>query len=261
MKKTVLPIVFVVAIIVLILLGLTFLPTKLWIIKSVYFYVVDEIVSVTGFNRQLSGGIVLLLLLPLIWVIPVLFKRTHRNNKLAWATVLIYISVFFISMFFIGRGKYFKHRDKTPLQWYALTDKGLKLYDSPGFDPVSGIELKPVTPDIVRRIDLLKQGDPERTDPETAVWFNPITGEPQLWYCAVEENTFEFFNKPGYHPRTGKDLMPVSREFYTTWQRLQAAVKKLKNTKKTSAPEDVSASKSMQSGKSVKRSAIDADLW
>ena len=258
MKKTVVPIVLI-AVIVLILLALAFLPTEIWIIKSVYFYVVDEIVSVTGINRQLSGGIVLLLLLPLIWVIPVLLKRRHKYNKQGWAIVLIYISVFFLSMFFIGQGKFFKHIDGEVRKYYSEREDGrIVIFDSPGYDPETSEELKPVTPNIVRQIKLREDGNPKKEDPQTAIWFNPFTGEPQLWYCVVAANTFEFFNKPGYHPITGKDLMPVSREFYATWQQLQVETKKVK---KNSTYERVSVSQSVKRSKSAKKSAINNELW
>lgn len=259
MRKTVLPIVAVGAIIVLILLVRVFLPTELWIIKSVYFYVVDEIVSVTGLNRQLSGGIVLLLLVPLIWVIPVLLKRRHKYNKLGWVAVLLYIAGFSVSMFFLGKDLYFKAKDGKVLKYYSVRQNGeIVIFDNPGYDPQTQAKLKPVTQEIVEQINLRKDGNPEKKDPETAIWFNPFTGKPQLWYCAVAANTFDFFDKPGYHPRTGKDLMPVSREFYATWQQLQVETKK---AKKTSTHERVSVSKSVQSDKSVKKSAINDELW
>jgi hypothetical protein len=211
-------------VVVAIFISMAFIPFEISIIKEVYSYVVDEVVSVTGLSQTLVRGIVILLLLPLLWIIPVLVKRRHNYNKFAWAGVMVYVAVFFLSIFYFSQSIYFRHDKKATLKWYALTPDGVKYYDTPGIDPVYGIELKPLTPDVVRKLKLLEKGDFKPIDPEKVSLFNPITGEPQAWYSRTASNVYEFYDKPGYHPRSGVPLLPVTKEVYSEWMNSKSIV-------------------------------------
>lgn len=210
---------------VLLLASIFMLPIEISVIKTLHSYAVDEIVNTTGLSQPLVKGIVILLLAPLLWVIPLLFKKKHKYNKYAWTAVLGYVSVFFISMYFLTSNIGFRHDDKGPLKWYALTPEGPKYYDTPGIDPVYGIKLKPVTPEVVRQLKLVGKGDFKQVDPEKVSLFNPITGEPQAWYYQSGVNVYEFYDKPGYHPMSGEPLLPVTKEVYQSWLRSKSTVK------------------------------------
>jgi ribosomal protein S12 methylthiotransferase accessory factor YcaO len=44
-------------------------------------------------------------------------------------------------------------------------------------------------------------------------FFDPKTGRPNVWYSRGESGALEFFNGPGFHPRTGKALTEITQEF------------------------------------------------
>lgn len=199
-------IVIAVVVFVAVLMSLLLIPFELGVIREVYSYVVNEVVSVTGISKVLVKGIVIILLLPLLWVIPVAIKRKHKLNKFAWAGVLAYVAVFFLSISYFSQNINFRHDQKETLKWYALTPEGVKYFDTPGIDPVYGIVLKPLTPDIIGRLKLLEKGDIKLIDPENFNLFNSITGEPQAWYYCSESNVYEFYDKPGFHPQSGSPL-------------------------------------------------------
>ncbi len=202
---------------VILLSSIFFIPFEIAVIKGAYSYISNEIVSVTGLSHTLVQGLVLMLLAPLLWMIPILFRRKHQYNKLAWFGVFGSISIFFISLFFLSQRIYFRHDNKEVLKWYALTPEGVKYYDTPGIDPVYGIKLKPVTPEVIKRLKLLDNGDFKPVDPEKVNWFHPVTGEPQVWYHYSEKNGYNFYDKPGYYPMTGEPLMEVTKEVYEKW--------------------------------------------
>jgi TPR repeat protein len=58
---------------------------------------------------------------------------------------------------------------------------------------------------------------PKPVDPTTAAWFDPVTGQPQVWYWR-EGQTYEFFDNSGFHPRTGDKLLIVDRKVVTAWR-------------------------------------------
>jgi YHS domain-containing protein/uncharacterized membrane protein YhaH (DUF805 family) len=218
-------IVIAVVVAVAVLMSLLFIPFELGVIREVYSYVVNEVVSVTGLSQVLVKGVVIILLLPLLWVIPVVIKRRHKFNKFAWAGVLMYVAVFFLSISYFSQNINFRHDQKETLKWYALTPEGVKYFDTPGIDPVYGIVLKPLTSDIIGRLKLLEKGDIKLIDPENFNLFNSITGEPQAWYFCSESNVYEFYDKPGFHPQSGSPLLPVTKDVYEAWMKSKSASK------------------------------------
>lgn len=220
LKKFLIPTGIVLAIIFIfaLFIYITALPLSIHIIWNLYGYITNKIVSTTGVSQFLAKGIVIILLIPLIWVIPNMFKRKHRKS--ASAIGFLYIGVFFLALFFLSKDIYFAHSGGEPLKWYALTPDGVRYYDSPGVDPVSGITLKPVTPEIIPKLKLWEKGalNFQLIDPADATWFNPITGDPQLWYYQYPDGTLEFYNKPAHHPITGEPLKAVTKQIYFEWR-------------------------------------------
>ncbi|MFH1920735.1 MAG: hypothetical protein ABIP48_12705, partial [Planctomycetota bacterium] len=50
--------------------------------------------------------------------------------------------------------------------------------------------------------------------------FVQATGQPKVWYCISESGQWELFPKPGFHPRTGQRLNPMTieaNELYEAW--------------------------------------------
>jgi TPR repeat protein len=86
-----------------------------------------------------------------------------------------------------------------------------------GYDPETGEELLAVTPEIVDRWKAQQaqaaRRPPRRVDPETHDFFDPKTGRPNIWHSPGENGALEFFDGPGFHPRTGKALTEITQEF------------------------------------------------
>ena len=67
---------------------------------------------------------------------------------------------------------------------------------------------------------------PQVVDPDKVSWFDPATGEPQLWYWLGPSDTYTFFDKGGYDPMTGDPLRRVDRQFSRDWKSLMAKRRK-----------------------------------
>lgn len=218
LKKILIPVGVTLGVILIIglLIYMLALPFDVYIIEKLYNHIVTRIVNMTGVNQWLVKGIVIIALIPLIWVIPHIYRGIHK--KTARAIGLLYFGIFFLSLFLLSKDLNFTHSGKEILKWYALTPEGVKFFDSAGVDPVYGITLEPVTPDVIRNLKLLQKGDFKPIDPVNAQFFNPITGEPQLWYYQYPDGSFEFYDKPGYHPVTGDPLKPAAKQVYFEWK-------------------------------------------
>jgi hypothetical protein len=218
LRKILLPVGITLGIIVLIGLALYLfaIPFNIYIILKIYSHVVSKIVDISGLNQWLVKGVVIIVLMPLLWVIPNVYRGKYKN--IARAIALIYMGGFFLTLYFVSKDIYFAHSGKESLKWYALTPEGVRYYDSPGVDTVYGIPLKPVTPEVIKNLKLWENKNISLVDPHKATFFNPITGEPQAWYYLYPDGAFEFYDKPGYHPITGDPLKPVTKQIYFEWK-------------------------------------------
>lgn len=54
-------------------------------------------------------------------------------------------------------------------------------------------------------------------DPTGVAWFDPVTGQPRVWYWR-EGSTYDFFDNSGFHPRTGDKLLIVDRKVVNEWR-------------------------------------------
>jgi TPR repeat protein len=44
-------------------------------------------------------------------------------------------------------------------------------------------------------------------------WFDVKTGRPNIWHSPGENSALDFFNGPGFHPKTGKALTEITQDF------------------------------------------------
>ena len=47
---------------------------------------------------------------------------------------------------------------------------------------------------------------------EPSQFFDPVTGDPLIWYYEGPDGRIEFFDERGFHPRYAKPLLPVTPE-------------------------------------------------
>jgi hypothetical protein len=180
-------------------------------------------VNISGLSHLLVKGILVFVLIPFYWALLEvsrinvrLFSAKRSHRKLGKIVIVTYAGLFFLAMFFLSRGTYFGHFKGEAIKYYANTPEGIRFFDSPGFDPKYGIELKPVTPDMMGKYQKRLQGMiPTRIPVESMdgfEFFDPITGEPKVWYYSDDTGIIEFFNGPGYHPTFNIELKPVTLE-------------------------------------------------
>lgn len=217
-----------------------------FVIKT-FDYVVDNFVNVSGMSHWLAKGIVILLMIPFFWALGEFFKigfklrnlfskkKTRNYRKLGLAIVIVYIALFFLSMFFLSRGTYFGHFKGEAIKYYAVTPEGIRFFDSPGFDSKYGIELKPVTSDMMVKFQKKTLGmQPKKINVEenkNIEFFDQITGEAKIWYFLDNNGSYEFFNGPGFHALYNVELKPVNFEVIQSFQ------KKIKGRQEKSAIE------------------------
>jgi hypothetical protein len=117
-----------------------------------------------------------------------------------------------------------------PIVWFTkgTAPRSIELFDLMGFNPRTGEELVPVTRQVAdewtadeqARLQEAQRVPPKRIpNPETTVFFDPITGKPKVWYWRSDTGTWEFYDNKGFHPQNGDELQVVSRDVLGRWQR------------------------------------------
>jgi hypothetical protein len=223
-KKTILVLLFITLIFFIAIL-LFWEIFKFSIIVKTFNYVVQNIINVTGMSFWLAKGLVIIAIIPFFWAIGEVFKIKFKINifkkrplksyrKAAAIVIVLYIALFFFSMYFFSRGTYFGHYKGEATKYYAMTPEGLRTFDSPGFDPKYGIELKPMTPKMIEQLERAKLGKKPKlvNMAQNIEYFDSITGEPKIWYFKDKEGNYDFFDQPGYHPVYWEELKPISKQ-------------------------------------------------
>jgi hypothetical protein len=118
---------------------------------------------------------------------------------------------------------FFDLRSGEPVIWYAKSKSGaIELYSLMGFHPDTGEELLPITKEIVATWKDLQEKPkrvPQKVDPNNFVFFDQISGEPRAWYWRGPEAQYEFYDGPGFHPRTGDPLTVLTKDLVVKFQK------------------------------------------
>jgi predicted negative regulator of RcsB-dependent stress response len=112
-----------------------------------------------------------------------------------------------------------------PIVWFGRVGKEIQLFDLVGYHPGTGEELVPITSDVIREFrdqyDKRLQDSrlPSAIDPAKSAWFDMRTGEALVYYWRGSKGEWEFFDKEGFHPRSGERLRKVDSTVLAEWQK------------------------------------------
>jgi hypothetical protein len=210
------------ALFIIAVLAALFIPAMIAIrsfaVAQISSYFTDHLASLLGINLYLIRVVVTLAMVPFFYGLKLLFSYNSTKRKIGGGVMTAFVVVYNIGLYQATRDLSFTFQDGKILKWYAITPEGVKFYDRAGVEPNYGIVLKPVTPEVIRNLKVIEKGNFRTVDPAHVAWFNPITGDPQLWYYQYPDGTLEFYNKPGYHPFTNEPLQPVMKDIYFRWR-------------------------------------------
>ncbi|MET3993361.1 signal transduction histidine kinase [Bradyrhizobium sp. S3.9.2] len=141
------------------------------------------------------------------------YKRGHRPTQIA-----------------SGDPSFFDPTTGEPVVWYSKNDRGqIQLFDLMGFHPQTGDELLPVTRDAVeawkqQNAKVVRRAPVLVPDPEKFGFFDPTTGAAKVWYWRNEAGQYEFYDGPGFHPRSGDPITIITRDVISDWRQQQEVI-------------------------------------
>jgi hypothetical protein len=116
----------------------------------------------------------------------------------------------------LGTDACFNQRTGEPTKWYVQDNDGrIFLFDSGGFDSVTGVAKQRVTTQICTVVARQKNSDRPRritADARQIEFFDVSTGRAKVWYAKSGDGPYELFDAYGYHPSTSEQLRAVTKD-------------------------------------------------
>jgi hypothetical protein len=194
--------------------------------ELIYFYLarsyVEELADVYDLNRGITRAILWASFAAIVVLAGYSFSFAKQKRRIGYAGLL---ALLIGHSLLIGRIDANFGKDGEAQKCYVTTRTTIKLMNRVGIDPETGLECRPVTPQMLEKIRLYNSGRrAQLTISDNPTFFDPTTGEPVVWYSKGDAGQIELFDLMGFHPQTGEPLIPVTREIVEAWKQQNAKV-------------------------------------
>lgn len=188
--------------------------------ELVYFYVArsyaEELADAYDLNRGFARAILWASFAVIVVLAGFTFSFSKRKRWFGAAGLLLLVIGHSL---LLGRIDANFRKNGVAEKCYVVTRTSIKTLNRVGVDPETGLECRPLTPQIVEKLDeyrnghrptLITSGDPQ--------FFDATTGEPVVWYSKNSRGDIELFDLMGFHPRTGEELTPITKQVAEAWK-------------------------------------------
>jgi hypothetical protein len=216
----------------------------LWVFDKIFLFLMarsyaDEIAEAFDLNRNLATAIAWSIFAAILILVRYVFSFSKMRRRAALAGLLALLIGHSLLLSKGTSGEIIDRYGKAK-KCYVITRDGVNYRERPGFDPSTGRECKPVTPELVEKLREYERGHrPTRVETANTGFFDPGTGRPIVWFYKDRDGEIEFFNLMGFHPETGDELEPVSKGIVELWN-AQAIERRNRDARRAPEPVDPS---------------------
>jgi hypothetical protein len=199
----------------------------LWLSNElVYFYVArtyaEELADAYDLNAGITRAILWASFAAIVILAGYCFSFSKQKRRIGYTGLLALVIGHSL---LLGRIDANFRKNGVAERCYVITRTSIKTLNRVGIDPETGRECRPVTPQIVEKIEEYKSGHrPKQITLSDPTFFDPTTGEPVVWYSKNDRGQIELFDLMGFHPQTGEELIPITREVVQGWKEQTAKV-------------------------------------
>jgi hypothetical protein len=192
-----------------------------WLFNElVYFYVArshaEELADTYDLNRGFARAILWASFAVIVVLAGFTFSFSKRKRWLGAGGLLVLVIGHSL---LLGRIDANFRKNGIAEKCYVVTRTSIKTLNRVGVDPETGLECRPLTPQIVEKLDEYRSGHrPTLITSSDPQFFDAVTGEPVVWYSRNSKGEIELFNLMGFHPRTGEELTPITRQIAEVWK-------------------------------------------
>lgn len=197
---------------------------SLWLVDKLLIYLlarsyVDDVAEVFDLNKHLAKAIALAVFVAAVYLIGKTFSRSPLNRRVGYLGI---VGLLIGHSLFLWQGTKDQKFTRTgeAIKCYVITHEGeVRFGEHPGIDPATGRLCRPVTPELVYLLDAYQRGKrPQRITSDNPIFFDVRSGEPSIWYSKSKDGTIEIFDLMGFHPETGEELQPITRDIADLWK-------------------------------------------
>ena len=197
----------------------------LWLVDKFVFYFlartyIDEVANVLDLNKHLANALVLLTFVVAVFFARYVWSFSKRRRLVGVTGIAALFIAHSLILWYGTRDKSFD-REGNAIKCYVLSRDGQVTYgEHVGIDPATGRQCRPVTPEMLERLQKYAAGKrPLAVVDASPVFFDQRSGEPIVWYYKGKENNIEIFDLMGFHPDTGDELLPITKEIAEQWKK------------------------------------------
>lgn len=201
-----------------------------WLVDKLFVYLlarsyVDDVADVFDLSKHLAKAITLAVFVAAVYLIGKTFSRSRASRRIGYLGVVGLLIGHSLLLWQGTKGQIFTPEGKA-VKCYVLTHEGEVRYgERPGIDPITGRPCRAVTAELADRLQEYRKGRrPQRIASDNPTFFDPRSGEPSVWYAKDKHGTIEIFDLMGFHPETGEELQPVTRDIADLWKAQNADI-------------------------------------
>lgn len=223
---------FAILVLVALVCLIAFILFNMRFVEDTIGLVVENLSARSGLSIFLVKAVVIFATIPFFWAVGKFTRNIWGLLNLGWDSmafyknkygiiIIAYVGVYFLAMYGASLEAY-------EYKYCADTPEGIWTSDSPGKDPVYGIEAKACTQQqrLALRAGRGHLKPPQEisiNDADKYEWFDPVTGQPRVWYSSTSEHGFRFFDGRGVDPHDRQELKPITPEIIEVVKSQQTA--------------------------------------
>lgn len=192
-----------------------------WLCNEIfYFYIarsyVEELADAFDLNRGITRAMLWASFAIIVVLSGLVFSFSKSKRRIGYAGLL---ALAIGHSLLLGKIETNFRRNGVAEKCYVMTRTSITTSNRTGIDPETGRECRPLTPQIAEKIELYRTGHrPTQLTSGDPTFFDPTTGEPVVWYSQNSKAEIELFDLMGFHPKTGEELVPITRQIADAWK-------------------------------------------
>ncbi len=196
----------------------------IWLLDKYFAYkwaqsYVSTISIVFDLNQHLAEAITILVALVIALFSGMIFTF-HRAKRTIGIAGIIALLVVNSLVLWIGTRPQIVSRRGDSLKCYFFNGDKVEYGERAGFDPSTGRPCRPVTPEILPRLQAYESGQrPKLIDRPDVVFFDTRNGEAIVWYSRARDGRIRLFDLMGFDPVSGTELTPMTADMVDAWQK------------------------------------------
>jgi signal transduction histidine kinase len=188
--------------------------------ELVYFFIARsytrELADAYDLNRGVTRGILWASFAAIVVLAGLTFSFSKQKRRVGYVGLL---SLIIGHSLLLGRLDANFGKNGTAEKCYVMTRTTIKTLNRIGIDPDTGLECRPLAPQIVEKLEEYRSGHrPAQITSNDPKFFDLVTGEPVIWYSKSDQGQIELFDLMGFHPKTGEELTPITRQVAEDWK-------------------------------------------